>query len=98
MKMQGTIDISLRNRPDGTPILGLVAVDKEGRKVLTRLHEALEVVWLLAIPKGKADIHNVCGSKSSCSKSEYESLTIPLALGGIGFRILFPKRKKVVKK
>lgn len=84
--IQGTIEFSLRNRRDGLPLLNLRAVGKEGRKALTRFHEGLEVVRLLALKQHKADIYNVCGSQTKCFPEETLSLTIGLALGGIGVR------------
>lgn len=63
--------------------------------MLARMLADLEKVRLYAIPFGKADIYNVCGSRGN--NEEIYSMSIPLALGGIGFQIrddLHPANKK----
>ena len=91
--IKGVIDIGLSNRLDGTPLLRLEAIDTEGKKYLHALNDALNVVWLEAVSKGKADINNVCGSIGN--STEMMSMSIPLALGGVE---LFVPRKKARRK
>lgn len=92
MKTAGVIEVKVTNRSDGVPILKLEAKDKGGRKFLTRLEEGLRIAQLIAIPEGKADIHNVCGSSGTVTPDERSSLSIALALGGIGLG-RYPERK-----
>jgi hypothetical protein len=84
--MQGTIEIKVGSRQDGTPMMFLKATDKAGRQVLTHIETALETARFLAVPCGKADIGTVCGSMRV--KDDVPSvLAIPLALGCIDFKL-----------
>jgi len=84
MKMTDGIEVTINNRSDGTPMLVLRALTGVGRKILTRMDRRLEMVRLLALSTGKADIYNVCGSQGTVTPPETVELMIPLALGGIG--------------
>lgn len=100
---QGTVEIKVDIRPDGTPLLNLHAADEGGRQVLTRTAKALELVRLLALSKRKADIYNVCGQQTIADPKDHSqeltiSLTMALALGGIGLRRDPKMRPKKVKK
>jgi hypothetical protein len=90
--MTGTISIQASNRKDGTPMLILSATDKPSKKMLARIQDDLELVRLRALPQGKADISNVCGSSSD--KDGVSSMHIPLALGGVDILCLEKECKK----
>jgi len=88
---KGIIETKVTNKSDGTPLLELRAVDKDGRKFLTKLEEKLRIAQLIAIPSGKADVDDVCwGDGDGDNRSD---LIISLALGGIGLR-RYPKSRK----
>lgn len=53
--------------------------------MLARMMADLETARLFAVSSGKADIYNVCGSRGN--DEEVYSMSIPLALGGIGLKI-----------
>lgn len=64
------------------PILKIEAETDDERKQLTMVFEGLQSVQLVSITNRKAGIYNTCGS--SHYRDECESLSIPIALGGIG--------------
>lgn len=97
-----TVEVSLSNAHDGTPLMTLTAIGKRGREALTSFRTSLEVVRLIALKQKKADIYNVCGSitkgfQLSGEGEETALLTIKMALGGIGLR-RDPRLRPTVKK
>jgi len=66
-------------RMDGTPVLKVAATGRDRAKV-ARLHAELEKAQMKAIPKGKAGVHNVCGSMGD-EKGVFD-MALSLLLGG----------------
>jgi hypothetical protein len=81
MKVRGKVLIGVINGEDGIPILVLKADDAVGKKIVNQIYEKLEAVRFRALPFGKAGVNNVCGLTGNLS--QVESLSVPLALGGI---------------
>jgi hypothetical protein len=92
----GQVDLGLKNRADGTPILILEAKDDEGIKYLKTLNYAIHWAWIMATAKGKADIKDISESLIKVGKKKGNlSLEIPLALGGV--ELFVPKEIKKAK-
>ena len=86
MEMDGVISVHIGNTKNGTPILELHADDLVGSQTLTRIECCLERARMIAVSVDKADIFDVCKVIRKKDSDLVEHLSIPLALGGIGYR------------
>jgi hypothetical protein len=76
---------------DGLPLLQIEAVGPKSKKNLTELYKQMQRAQFAAIPLGKADIHNTCGSSGDLKW--INSISVCLLLGGIQVKEL--KRPKI---
>lgn len=76
--------MTVGTRMDGTPILKMTATGKDRAKV-ARLYAEMEAAQMRAIPKGKAGIHNVCGSMGD--EEGVFDVAVSLLLGGAEVKV-----------